>query len=151
MNRQSKSMDAQMDRRMDMGIDRTASPHRDRGARKTPLDLYMLAIGLFLLISPWLYAFAQEPARVNNWLIGAALVVASAAALLVFGRWQEWLVVALGLWLLAAPWALGYAHTAAMHVSIFAGLVVTYLALLELWLIHDGRLDGAHRQDASLA
>jgi hypothetical protein len=139
-------MEAAVNRRiehMDMGI------YKERGSGKTPLDLYTLAIGLFLFISPWLYAFAQEPARVNDWVVGAALVAASVAALAVFGRWQEWMMVALGLWLLVAPSILGYAHTSAMHVSIVAGVVVTYLALLELWLIHDGRFDKRHAPDTS--
>lgn len=125
---------------MDMGIYKNMRVYKDMDTSKTPLDLYTLAIGLFIFVSPWLYSFTQEPARVNDWAVGAALVAASLAALAVFGRWQEWMVAGLGLWLVAAPWVLGYAHTPAMHVSIVAGVVTTYLALLELWLIHDGRL-----------
>jgi hypothetical protein len=145
-------MEAAVNRRtepMDMGIYKSMGLYKGRGARKMPFDLYMLAIGLFLLLSPWLYTFAQEPARVNDWATGAALVIASVAALAVFGRWQEWLMAALGLWLVSAPWVLGYAHTSAMHVSIIAGIVVMYLALLELWLIHDGRFDGGYAPDVS--
>jgi len=137
MNRMNEPPNAPMD----MGIYKSMGLYRQRGAGKTPLDLYMLAVGLFLLLSPWLYAFAQAPARMNDWATGAALAVASVAALTVFGRWQEWLMAALGVWLVAAPWVLGYAHTSAMHVSIAAGALVIYLALLELWLIQDGRFD----------
>jgi hypothetical protein len=40
------------------------------------------------------------------------------------------------IWLISAPWTLGYAHTRAMHVSIGAGIIVGYLAGLRLWLAH---------------
>lgn len=43
-----------------------------------------------------------------------------------------------GLWLIASPWILGFAHVRAMHFSIGIGAVVTFLALLELWLVYDG-------------
>jgi len=33
---------------------------------------------------------------------------------------------------------LGFQHTTAMHVSIAIGLVVAYIAALDLWLIHYG-------------
>ena len=44
---------------------------------------------------------------------------------------------ALGLWLIAAPWILGFAHASAMHVSIAMGVAITFFALLELWVVHD--------------
>jgi SPW repeat len=47
------------------------------------------------------------------------------------------LKAALGLWLIAAPWLLGFLHRPAMHVSIVIGILVTFLSLLELWLAHD--------------
>ena len=50
---------------------------------------------------------------------------------------DEWLKAALGLWLIAAPWILGFAHASAMHVSIAMGVAITFFALLELWVVHD--------------
>jgi len=41
-----------------------------------------------------------------------------------------------GAWIVASPWLLGFPHTIAMHVFIGIGIVVMYLAALELWLIH---------------
>ena len=43
----------------------------------------------------------------------------------------------LGIWLIASPWALGFAHTRAMHFSIGVGVTVAFLAALELWLVYD--------------
>jgi hypothetical protein len=58
--------------------------------------------------------------------------------LLAFAEWEEWVVLLAGLWMVASPSVLGFAHTTAMHVSIGIGLAVAYLALLDLWLIHYG-------------
>lgn len=105
--------------------------------REAVFDLYNLLIGAFLFASPWLFAFAHQTARVDLRTTGAILVAVSLAALLMFSKWEEWINVLLGLWLIASPWLLGFAHTKAMHVSIGAGAVVAFLAVLELWLIHE--------------
>ncbi|MBV9985477.1 SPW repeat protein [Bradyrhizobium sp.] len=105
--------------------------------RESALDLYTLVCGVFLLSAPWLFGFVRPLGRLDAELVGAAVIVLSAAAIFVFADWEEWLKVALGLWLIAAPWILGFAHTAAMHVSIGVGLPVIFLALLELWVVHD--------------
>ena len=63
-------------------------------------------------------------------------MVLSLAALIAFADWEEWAALAMGLWLLASPWVLGFPHAAAMKIHIGVGLVVAYLAGLELWLIH---------------
>jgi hypothetical protein len=65
-------------------------------------------------------------------------VAASIAALLVFAEWEEWIELLAGLWMVASPFALGFQHTTAMHVSIAIGLVVAYIAAFDLWLIHYG-------------
>jgi SPW repeat len=107
--------------------------------REAPLDLYTLACGLYLLAAPWLFGFVRPLGRLDAELIGSAIVALSIAAIFVFAEWEEWLKVLLGVWLIAAPWVLGFAHTSAMHVSIAVGAVVTFLALLELWVVHDDR------------
>ena len=107
--------------------------------REAALDLYTLACGVFLLIAPWLFGFVRPLGRLDAEIVGLAVIVLSIAAIFVFAEWEEWLKVLLGVWLIAAPWALGFAHTSAMHVSIACGLIVTFLALLELWVVHDDR------------
>ncbi|MGJ5154046.1 SPW repeat protein [Bradyrhizobium sp. HKCCYLR1023] len=101
------------------------------------LDLYTLGCGLFLAVAPWLFGFVSSVGRINAELAGAAVIVLSLGGLLAFADWEEWLKVALGVWLVAAPWLLGFVHTSAMHVSIAIGITVTFLSLLELWLAHD--------------
>jgi hypothetical protein len=105
--------------------------------RQAALDLYTLACGVFLLIAPWLFGFVRPLGRLNAELVGLAVVALSIAAIFMFADWEEWVKVLLGAWLIAAPWLLCFAHTSAMHVSIAMGLAVTFLALLEHWVVHD--------------
>ena len=104
--------------------------------RESILDVYELLFGLFLFFSPWLFAYAQSTSRLDAWLSGAAIVVTSIIAIVIFSEWEEWINFLLGLWLIIAPWTLGFAHTAAMHVSIGIGITIAYLALLDLWMIY---------------
>jgi hypothetical protein len=62
----------------------------------------------------------------------------SIPALLVFAEWEEWLVVVASLWLTSSPYILGFQHSPAMRVSVGAGLLVSYLAALDLWYRHYG-------------
>ena len=103
--------------------------------REAILDLYNLALGAFLFISPWLFGFAGGIARRDAWASGALLVVCSAAAVLAFNLWEERINLLVGIWLVLSPWILGFAHTTAMHVQIGVGLVVMYLSALELWIV----------------
>jgi hypothetical protein len=104
--------------------------------RESILDVYNLVVGLFLVASPLFVAYVNNVGRDDIWLSGAIVVLTSIAAIVVFSDWEEWINLALGLWLIASPWVLGFAHTKAMHISMFAGIIVTYFAALELWLIH---------------
>ena len=82
--------------------------------------------------------------RRSQRLIAATVLIAlSAAGFVAFADWEGWLKVAVGIWLIAAPWLLGFAHTPAMHVSIVIGVIVTFLTLLEIWLAHDSYGIGA--------
>ena len=114
-----------------------ASRTRSVMARPSVLDLYTLACGAFLVCAPWLLGFVRTAGRIDSAIVGMAVMALSIAGLAAFADWEEWLKVALGLWLIAAPWLLGFVHTSAMHVSIAIGIVVTFLSLLELWLAHD--------------
>ncbi len=101
------------------------------------LDIYTLLCGIFLVLSPWLFGFIRAAGRMDAEVAGYALIALSAAGFLAFADWEEWLKAAVGIWLIAAPWLLGFTHTSAMHVSIAIGVIVTFLTLLEIFLAHD--------------
>ncbi len=104
--------------------------------RESVLDIYNLVLGAFLVLSPWLFAYARQSARLDAWGSGLVIVAMSIAAVVMFAEWEEWTNLVLGLWLLGSPFWLGFEHTVAMHISIGIGIVVAYLAALEIWLIH---------------
>ena len=102
--------------------------------RKSVLDLYNLFLAAVLFISPWLFKLTNGPGKVDLWVTSAVIGVISFAAIIAYRDWEEWLNVLLGLWLIASPWLLGFSHTRAMHLSIGIGVVVAFLALLDLFL-----------------
>jgi hypothetical protein len=101
------------------------------------LDVYNLALALFLFTAPWLFTFGNETARIDLWASSTAIVAVSIAAIVVFSMWKEWLIALLGAWLVVSPWALGFAHTRAMHYSIAIGAAVAFIALTEILVIFD--------------
>ena len=104
--------------------------------RVSILDTYNLAIGLFLVISPWLLASIHGVMGVDAWIVGAMVVTLSIAALFAFAEWEEWGMLFGGFWLAMSPWVLGYQNTTAMKWNIGAGILIAFIAGLELWLIH---------------
>lgn len=112
-----------------------------RKRREAVIDLYNLALGALLFASPWLFALSKPAARLDAWIAGGLLIAASLAAVVAFSEWEEWLSLLLGAWLIVSPWALGFAHSHAMHVVVVLGCVVLYLAALELWLVHNPDYD----------
>ena len=102
------------------------------------LDIYNIGLGAFLFASPWLFAFAHGAVREDAWMTGALVVLLSIGALVAFAEWEEWINLILGLWIAASPWVLGFLHTAAMQVCIAVGILVAYIAAIELMLIHAG-------------
>jgi hypothetical protein len=104
--------------------------------REAVFDIYNLFIGAFLFVTPWLFSYTRENARFDSWAVGAAIVVLSLAAIVLFAEWEEWLNLLLACWLIVSPWVLGFAHTRAMHWAIGIGIVSLYMTALELWMIH---------------
>jgi SPW repeat len=107
-----------------------------RRHREAILDVYKLALGVHLFASPWLLAFRDGAAAENAWAAGALIVGLSFASIFAFFDWEEWLTFLLGGWLVIAPWLLHFRHPSATHISVGVGIIVFYLAALELWLVH---------------
>ncbi len=105
--------------------------------REAVLDLYNLLLAALLFVSPWLFRLTNSPGKMDLWATGAVIAVISLAAITAYRNWEEWANLLLGLWLIISPWLLGFAHTRAMHFSIGVGVVVAFLAALDLWLHYD--------------
>src|SRR5581483_8954677 len=74
--------------------------------------------------------------RLDSWFSGLLVAAVSAAAILAFREWEEWISLLAGIWLIISPYVLGFAHTPAMHLNFGIGCAIVFLSGLELWLIH---------------
>ena len=88
-------------------------------------------IGACMILAPWALSFSRDStAMSNSVIIGALLLAASLGATFVPRAWEEWTEAALGLWMAASPWVLGFAHLPKATACAFAGgLLVLALAL----------------------
>jgi hypothetical protein len=96
----------------------------------------VLAAGLFF--SPQVLGFAAEgrPAW-NAWIIGVALGAITITTMTAFAEWEEWVTGILGLWLIIAPWALGFTeHVNAMSAHVALGALT---AAVSGWAVWDNR------------
>ena len=115
--------------------------------REAVLDFYNLALAALLFASPWLFKLTNGTARLEFWVGGAAIAAISIGAIVAFASWEEWANLALGAWLVASPWLLGFAHARATHFSVAIGAAVAYLALIELYLQYDATHFAPSAQD----
>jgi hypothetical protein len=94
-------------------------------------DAANFILGLWLIISPWVLAYAMETLPTwNACIVGVIIAVAAAAAFFAFHKWEEWVNVVLAAWLIISPFLLGYqAHATVLWNQIVVGVVVGGLAL----------------------
>jgi SPW repeat len=98
-------------------------------------DWFGVALGALIALSPWLVG--QTDNQLVMWItVAVGLWVVQFAALQLFDleRSEEAGLLICGLWLVASPFALGYADTGTlMYWHFVLGTVVVLLAVLELW------------------
>jgi len=98
-------------------------------------DLLITVLGLWLMMSPRVLHFAvgDLDAVWNTWLLGAAVILITAVSRYLLDErnpWEDIGCAALGIWLMVAPWALGFAtHVTERSNSVVVGCLVTVLAL----------------------
>jgi len=113
--------------------------HEQTWRQETILDFIKLALGVFLILTPWVFGFTSASVTSGNaWISGAVISLASIAAIVELADWEEWLSLASGLWVAISPLALGF-HTivpSATRVFVAVGIVVALLAAVELWMMH---------------
>jgi len=98
-------------------------------------DLFITVLGLWLMMSPRVLHFAAVHADAvwNTWLLGAAIILITAVSRYLLDErnpWEDIACAALGVWLMIAPWVLGFAaHATERSNSVIVGFLVTALAL----------------------
>jgi hypothetical protein len=91
------------------------------------------ALGIFLVLSPWILQFHRDGAATRNAVIVGLLVVfAEVVTLSRFQVWEEWINVVLGAWLAISPFVLGIADPAATTTFVVLGLLIAGLAVYEV-------------------
>lgn len=110
-------------------------------------DWVMLVFGAWLFLSPWILGFAvgapvgaeeavggPGAAAWNAWIFGVVVVALAIWAIVRFAQWQDWLSGIVGVWLVIAPWVLGFGSLAAAAWNhVIVGLLVLAFAAWELW------------------
>lgn len=93
-------------------------------------DWASFTLGLWLAVSPWIVGYADnEAATANAAFLGLALALGSHFEVSLDDNSAQWLNMAAGIWLVAAPFVLGFsAATVATANSITVGSVVMVLA-----------------------
>lgn len=94
------------------------------------------ALGLWLAMSPWVCGYADQPAATGNAaFMGVALALASHFQVSLDGHSAEWLNFGTGIWLVAAPFVLGFGGAGVPAVNCIAvGSMVTMLSASALSL-----------------
>ncbi len=102
------------------------------------LDRVSLTLAAVLFLSPWALGYADIAiAAKTAWISAIVIAVVSTLATLHFSEWEEWVNLAAGIWLIAAPWLLHF-HIAGDAVGAFTGVgaIIATIAASEIWEAH---------------
>lgn len=98
--------------------------------------VFALVLGIYIIASPWLMPYflaspnlTLEPAW-SHYFTGMAIVIVATFAITNFGIWTTWLEALLGMWLILAPWVLGFSMLPAFTWnSVIAGIALIVSSL----------------------
>ena len=57
--------------------------------REAVFDIYNLLLALFLFMTPWLFAYANEDAKIDIWASSALIAAICVTTFIAFSRWEE--------------------------------------------------------------
>ena len=100
-------------------------------------DWVSLVCAVLLFISPWAIGFSGDTtAAWTAWASAVVIGVLTVAALVQFAEWEEWVTLLVGLWLIAAPWVIGFTGlTYALATFVALGVIVALASISEIWVI----------------
>lgn len=108
-----------------------------------------MLLGMWLFLAPF---FGLGPMHGliawNSYVFGALIAFFSGLALYRQQLWEEWISLVIGVWLIIAPFALGFAGGALMWNSIVIGLLIGGDALLAMLARHMDTVDASHEGHA---
>lgn len=95
-------------------------------------DWANVVFGVWLIVSPFVLGYADSGtlAAAHSYAIGIAVVIFALAAIYRYYRWEEGINLALGLWLIAAPFVLNFSHVEpAVWNHVIMGILIGVDAL----------------------
>jgi len=94
-------------------------------------DWVNLVLGMWLFITPFIgMEMVSSTAAWNGYIFGVIVVALSIWALVQPRAWEEWINLVIGVWLILAPFILGFTtETTAMWNHILMGVVIGVDAL----------------------
>ena len=109
------------------------APHKLSFSREWQ-DWCNLLLGVWLCLSPWVLRFAGDREATENAVaVGFLIIVAEVFTFSMLRVIEEWINVALGIWLVASVWMLEITAPPAKVNLVASGMVVALLALYEIW------------------
>jgi hypothetical protein len=93
-----------------------------------------LVLALWTFLCPWIFSLnlastVKTVAVWNSWIIGTVVFASTVLALQKLRPWQEWLNLALGLWLALSPWILSYSTEAQFALNnALVGIAIAALS-----------------------
>jgi hypothetical protein len=102
-------------------------------------DWATFLLGVWFALSPWVLGFSGHTTAMSNAVtFGVILMVFSLLELGIPEKWEEWVNMLAGLWLVIAPFALGFtSHFAASVDTMLVGAATTLLSAWALSLDKD--------------
>lgn len=102
----------------------------DKALQSRSLSSIMFIVGAWLLVSPYLLGYTLDQAIWQQTIAGLLIaIVAAVRYVMPAMQWPSWITVALGAWLVLAPFITGYNDGVAIWNGIFFGLVAAGLGL----------------------
>lgn len=92
-------------------------------------------LGVFVAASPWVLDPGEGiHVALNAVIIGLLICAVSALEIGALQKWEDWLNLALGVWLVVSPPVLGYSHATSLATTHYVlGVLIAALAALEYW------------------
>ncbi len=94
-------------------------------------DWTIFFLGVWLIISPLIgIGGINDVAAINSYIVGSLVILFSVASITKPYMWEEYINIALGVWLLSSPFIFNYSHlTGPAWNQILVGILIAGSAL----------------------
>jgi hypothetical protein len=97
-------------------------------------DWCSLLLGIWICLSPALLQFTDDPVATRNIAgVGFLIIIAEVFTFTALRELEEWINLALGVWLIGLPFVLDITSPVAKGDSVISGTLVVLLSVYEIW------------------